>query len=212
MATGLIALAAWQPTRRAATVPLSGPRVLAVPLVSGLVALGVLISMRLAPLNDVALVLASATLLAVLGRLVLTLREHLRLVESSRGEANTDALTGLRNRRKFMSDLDARLLLASPGHALTLTLFDLDGFKTYNDTFGHPAGDALLTRLGHRLREAVAGSGTAYRLGGDEFCVLTAGAASAKTVAAAVEALTERGGVVKSFRAVMADELHAVSA
>jgi len=193
VATGLIALAAWQPTRRLATVPLSGPRVLAVPVVSGLVALGVLVSIRVAPLNDVALALASATLLAVLGRLVLTLREHLRLVESSRGEANTDALTGLCNRRKFMTDLHARLLLASPGHAITLTLFDLDGFKAYNDTFGHPAGDALLTRLGHRLREAVAGTGMAYRLGGDEFCVLTTGAASAQTIEAAVEALTERG-------------------
>ncbi len=193
VATGLIALAAWQPTRRAATVPLSGPRVLAVPVVSGLAALGVLVSIRVAPLNDVALALATATLLAVLGRLVLTLREHLRLVESTRGEANTDALTGLWNRRKFMSDLHVRLLLASPGHAITLTLFDLDGFKAYNDTFGHPAGDALLTRLGHRLREAVAGTGMAYRLGGDEFCVLTTGAAGAKTIDAAVEALTERG-------------------
>ena len=50
----------------------------------------------------------------MLARLVLTVREHLRLVEFSRGEANTDALTGLSNRRKFMSDLQARLLLASP--------------------------------------------------------------------------------------------------
>ena len=193
VATGLIALAAWQPTRREAAVPLSGSRVLAVPVVSGLVALGVLISMRVATLNDVALALASATLLAVLGRLVLTLREHLRLVESSRGEANTDALTGLCNRRRFMTDLHARLLLASPARATTLTLFDLDGFKAYNDMFGHPAGDALLTRLGHRLRAAVAGTGTAYRLGGDEFCVLTNGAASAVTIDAAIEALTEGG-------------------
>ena len=193
VATGLIALAAWQPTRRQATVPLSGPRVLAVPVVSGLVAVGVLVSIRMAPLNDVALALASATLLAVLGRLVLTLREHLRLVESTRGEANTDALTGLCNRRKFMSDLTARLQLAAPGRAVTLTLFDLDGFKAYNDTFGHPAGDALLTRLGHRLREAVAGSGVAYRLGGDEFCVLSTGAAPTGTIEGAVQALTERG-------------------
>ena len=51
-------------------------------------------------------------------------------------------------------------------------LFDLDGFKDYNDTFGHPAGDALLVRLGRRLDEAVAGCGSAYRLGGDEFCAL----------------------------------------
>jgi two-component system, cell cycle response regulator len=51
-------------------------------------------------------------------------------------------------------------------------LLDLDGFKDYNDTFGHPAGDALLVRLGKRLDKAVAGSGSAYRLGGDEFCAL----------------------------------------
>jgi len=124
---------------------------------------------------------------------VFTLREHLRLVEFSRGEANTDALTGLGNRRKFMSDLQARLLLASPAHPVTLALFDLDGFKAYNDTFGHPAGDALLTRLGHRLQAAVANPGVAYRLGGDEFCVLATGAASAATIQAAVQALTERG-------------------
>jgi diguanylate cyclase (GGDEF)-like protein len=53
-----------------------------------------------------------------------------------------------------------------------LVLFDLDGFKDYNDTFGHPAGDALLVRLGGRLHKAVAGCGSAYRLGGDEFCAL----------------------------------------
>jgi hypothetical protein len=56
-ATGLIALAAWQPQRRAPAVPLSGPRILVVPVVSGLVALVVLISMDFRPLNDVALVL-----------------------------------------------------------------------------------------------------------------------------------------------------------
>lgn len=50
--------------------------------------------------------------------------------------------------------------------------FDLDGFKTYNDTFGHPAGDRLLQRLGRRLGDAVAPYGRAYRLGGDEFCLL----------------------------------------
>ena len=53
-----------------------------------------------------------------------------------------------------------------------LLLFDLNGFKHYNDTFGHPAGDELLTRLGGALRDAVGEDGIAYRIGGDEFCVL----------------------------------------
>jgi diguanylate cyclase (GGDEF)-like protein len=107
-----------------------------------------------------------------------------------RTAAMTDSLTGLPNRRRLMDDLEA----AMEDDRAALALFDLDGFKAYNDTFGHLAGDALLTRLGHRLRESVAETGTAYRLGGDEFCVLAAGASSTATMDAAAEALSERGG------------------
>ena len=85
----------------------------------------------------------------------------------------TDALTGLGNRRQLMGDVQ-RLL--DDGRPAALAIFDLDGFKEYNDRFGHPAGDALLVRLTSALAESVAGIGTAYRLGGDEFCVLAAGA------------------------------------
>jgi diguanylate cyclase (GGDEF)-like protein len=53
-------------------------------------------------------------------------------------------------------------------------ILDLNGFKGYNDSFGHAAGDMLLARLGASLAAAVAGHGEAYRLGGDEFCVLAA--------------------------------------
>jgi diguanylate cyclase (GGDEF)-like protein len=53
-----------------------------------------------------------------------------------------------------------------------LVLCDLDGFKTYNDTFGHPAGDLLLATLGAKLQAAVSDIGEAYRMGGDEFCAL----------------------------------------
>jgi diguanylate cyclase (GGDEF)-like protein len=110
-------------------------------------------------------------------------------------QAFTDALTKLGNRRKLSSDLDERLLGASAANPLVLILFDLDGFKSYNDTFGHVAGDAVLARLGGKLAAAVASHGTAYRLGGDEFCVLLA-AQSAElqaVVAAAAGALEERG-------------------
>src|SRR3970282_2064670 len=53
-----------------------------------------------------------------------------------------------------------------------LMIFDLDGFKSYNDTFGHPAGDALLTRLGAKLATVPGPDGAVYRLGGDEFCLI----------------------------------------
>ena len=87
-----------------------------------------------------------------------------------REQALTDALTGLGNRRKLSADLADTLAGAAAGEPSALLLFDLDGFKNYNDTFGHLAGDALLARLGARLEAAVRAHGAAYRLGGDEFC------------------------------------------
>ena len=73
--------------------------------------------------------------------------------------ASTDALTRLGNRRALIDDLLARLAEKEGRGELVLALFDLDGFKQYNDTFGHPAGDSLLARLGRRLLDAVAGHG-----------------------------------------------------
>jgi diguanylate cyclase (GGDEF)-like protein len=98
--------------------------------------------------------------------------ENARLANANREEARTDALTGLRNRRALVDDLALEIPAADSGRDLVVALFDLDGFKHYNDTFGHPAGDRLLARLGGRLQSAVDGVGTAYRMGGDEFCVL----------------------------------------
>lgn len=89
--------------------------------------------------------------------------------ELSEHQALHDALTGLANRRKLYLDIEARLAAES---RFAVAIFDLDGFKAYNDAFGHPAGDALLARLGNRLLAAVVGHGTAYRLGGDEFCIV----------------------------------------
>jgi diguanylate cyclase (GGDEF)-like protein len=120
-------------------------------------------------------------------------REKHQLLARSRVEALTDALTGLPNRRKLFSDM-ADLLRASPtAEGFALGMFDLDGFKTYNDTFGHPAGDALLARCSHKLAAVMEGHGSAYRMGGDEFCVIVRGAASDRVLAAAAEALSEHG-------------------
>src|SRR5215208_3680059 len=100
-----------------------------------------------------------------------------------------DALTGLPNRRRLMEDLEA-----ADGRHL-LVFFDLDGFKVYNDLFGHLEGDLLLRRLGRKLRDAIGGRGVAYRLGGDEFCVFgpLPSADGEELVAACRSALSERG-------------------
>jgi diguanylate cyclase (GGDEF)-like protein len=94
-----------------------------------------------------------------------------------------------------MSDLPVQLRSASTSRPLVLLLFDLNGFKAYNDAFGHSAGDDLLARLGRALGAAVAAKGRAYRLGGDEFCVLAAidPAETDALITGAAAALTEHG-------------------
>jgi diguanylate cyclase (GGDEF)-like protein len=74
-------------------------------------------------------------------------------------------------------------------------MFDLDGFKQYNDSFGHAAGDALLERVGGRLGIAASALGAAYRLGGDEFCIVArcAPEAAEQLLEDATEALTVGG-------------------
>jgi PAS domain S-box-containing protein/diguanylate cyclase (GGDEF)-like protein len=102
------------------------------------------------------------------------LAEQTRLEQAQLNEhqALHDALTGLANRRKLYVDVE-QALESGAGRAFAIGIFDLDGFKAYNDVFGHPAGDTLLSRLGRRLADAVGDEGRAYRMGGDEFCVFT---------------------------------------
>jgi diguanylate cyclase (GGDEF)-like protein len=115
-----------------------------------------------------------------------------------RRQAFTDALTTLGNRGQLAADIDGLLAGASPAEPLVLMLFDLDGFKDFNDTFGHAAGDALLSRLGRKLSGAVATHGSAYRLGGDEFCALFSAPASevGGLVASATDAMLAPGEAV----------------
>jgi diguanylate cyclase (GGDEF)-like protein len=107
--------------------------------------------------------------LLLIGFLLVALRRGQSALVSA---VNTDALTGLCNRRRLVADLDAELARATDTDPLLLMLCDLNGFKAYNDTFGHPAGDALLARLGAALARKLGDRGQAYRIGGDEFCVL----------------------------------------
>jgi diguanylate cyclase (GGDEF)-like protein len=107
--------------------------------------------------------------------------------------ASRDGLTGLANRRTLIADLERRLQRGRDARPCVLMLFDLDGFKSYNDSFGHLAGDALLQRLGRALSTAVGEDGRAYRLGGDEFCVLADAAERTRIELGSVTALSERG-------------------
>jgi diguanylate cyclase (GGDEF)-like protein len=123
-------------------------------------------------------------------------RENQDLLAASRVEARTDALTALGNRRALSSKLTSALAASPVPDELLLVMYDLDGFKEFNDTFGHAAGDALLHRLGTRLTTAAAAHhGFAYRMGGDEFCVLarTDPQAAALLLVETGEALTDTG-------------------
>jgi two-component system cell cycle response regulator len=133
---------------------------------------------------------AYTSLLAV--ALGLMYRQNRSLDTGSRWEARTDPLTGLANRRQLMEDLASITEAASDPRVFAL--FDLDGFKSYNDSFGHPAGDSLLVELAERLRVAVAPDGCAYRLGGDEFCIIAPRTQHAREpIAAASWALSAHG-------------------
>jgi diguanylate cyclase (GGDEF)-like protein len=122
-------------------------------------------------------------------------REKEALLGVSRVEARTDDLTKLANRRALTSDLAAAVARSLEGPEALFVMFDLDGFKQYNDSFGHAAGDALLHRLGGRLSAASGPAGRAYRMGGDEFCALARCSADAaeRLLDDAIDALQESG-------------------
>jgi two-component system cell cycle response regulator len=165
LGAALVAVAAWQtPPKMTARVP-RGWRVLAIPAAAGvLVALGLGLY-PLLPVSPTALVAVALMLLAVVARVVMTVAENQRLLR----RVETDSLTGLANRGKLVEDLGEAIRTGLPN---VLGLFDLDGFKHYNDSFGHPAGDAMLGRLGRSLAASLAEGARAYRIGGDEFCIL----------------------------------------
>jgi diguanylate cyclase (GGDEF)-like protein len=167
----LLGNAAWQPSAREAT-RLEGWRLLAMPAVFALIPVGLLVYGNLKPMNSLALALGAAALVVAVVRMAYTFSNTLRVTAEATTAALTDSLTGLGNRRALLAELERELTDAGAANSAVLVLFDLDGFKDYNDTFGHPAGDALLVRLGRRVEEAVAGCGSAFRLGGDEFCVV----------------------------------------
>jgi len=114
--------------------------------------------------------------------------------------AERDALTGLRNHGVFQAAVDSLLApeAASSAGTFALLMLDLDGFKAFNDSRGHPAGDRLLRAVSDALQAGVRDNDGVYRYGGDEFAVLLPGVdrvgaqAVADRLAAAVGTLSGR--------------------
>jgi diguanylate cyclase (GGDEF)-like protein len=142
----------------------------------------------LVPLGLIGVVVCGWMLTMYRRRSEATMREALEITAI---EARTDQLTGLPNRRAVLEEIERRV---RSNDGFTLALADLNGFKRYNDTYGHPAGDALLRRLGRKLEAACEGRGIAARLGGDEFCVLLPASVDTAAVRALMdETLHEQG-------------------
>ncbi|HET7886853.1 MAG TPA: diguanylate cyclase [Bradyrhizobium sp.] len=113
--------------------------------------------------------------------------------------ASVDMLSGLANRRGFQSRLDFEWMKAQQsGGELSLLMIDVDHFKLFNDTYGHPEGDACLTRIGEALAGlAAATSGFAARYGGEEFSLLlpNTGTGRALEIAEMVRAAVQNLGI-----------------
>ncbi len=101
---------------------------------------------------------------------------NLKLREALRSQSIRDPLTGLFNRRYMEESLDRELHRALRNQtSLGVVMIDLDHFKLFNDTFGHAAGDTLLTNLGAFLRTQVRAEDIACRYGGEEFVLILPG-------------------------------------
>jgi diguanylate cyclase (GGDEF)-like protein len=105
-------------------------------------------------------------------QLQVEITERQRVEAKVRHQATHDMLTGLPNRVLFHDRLRAAMQRAGQAQSFALALVDIDGFKAVNDTYGHPAGDALLQAISGRLNNHVRTDDTVARLGGDEFALI----------------------------------------
>ena len=108
---------------------------------------------------------------SVIAALVTKVRRSQRLLEA---QAQTDGLTGLRNRHVFETTIDVECARARrSGAPLSIVYMDLDRFKQINDRLGHAAGDQILRQFAQAIRETIrAHVDAAFRLGGDEFALV----------------------------------------
>jgi two-component system chemotaxis response regulator CheY len=126
-----------------------------------------------------------------IARRILSVQDRLERQNALLAElASTDELTGLDNRREFLRVLEANLALASrQAFPLSLILFDVDHFKSYNDEFGHPAGDVALRAVADAARSVCRAHEPAARYGGEEFAIIVFGSSEdAQSVAERMQA------------------------
>lgn len=109
--------------------------------------------------------------LAVSSLIWLMVRNHRLLVEVER-LASHDDLTGLMNRRAFLSHARARMAAGNGSRSIALALADLDHFKTINDRFGHSAGDRALRHVAREIARYAPEDALVARVGGEEFAIL----------------------------------------
>jgi diguanylate cyclase (GGDEF)-like protein len=114
-----------------------------------------------------------------------------RLLLALRGQATTDARTGLTNTRAFDETVERRLAARTSDGKAAVLMLDLDHFKEFNDRYGHPAGDEALRVFGHLLASSVRENDVAARYGGEEFAVYLAGLEE-KAAAEVAERIRER--------------------
>ena len=139
-------------------------------------ALAILLFGSVRHVDPVAVGLATATLVVVGVRLGLSVASLRTVTEERHRQAVTDHLTGLSNRRRLASVLDGFFAdHADPTtdpRCLAFLFLDLNLFKEVNDSFGHPAGDQLLSQIGPRFQRCLERTDLLVRIGGDEFVVL----------------------------------------
>jgi diguanylate cyclase (GGDEF)-like protein len=192
----LVSLSVWLPEQRPdplARDPLPG---LVFPGIAAIAAIVILALSSFVGVDPTAFALAAAVLMLAAVRSGFSLVRLRDLTEEREGQAVTDQLTTLGNRRALFELLDSLLAEKDPSagvRRLAFLFVDLNRFKEVNDSFGHSVGDELLRQLGERLKGLLRSSDLLVRLGGDEFaaCLTDADADYGATVARRIGARLE---------------------
>ena len=134
--------------------------------------------------------------------------ENARLYERANKLSITDELTGLYNRRHFDEVLQSEIArFGRYGGSLVLMILDLDGFKQYNDKFGHPAGDSVLRIFSQTMRSALRKTDIVFRYGGDEFAIILPATTAARAQQIITRMRTEWLHILEEHHTPMPDFL-----